>query len=100
MLLVSNDASRMSLPIVHCALIPTPACKNTTNTAEYAAVAARDSYNRDRVTASTTKKTTMKHEMTASRYGIGLRYANIQMGPISIASPTTEIVTEDTFSIL
>jgi hypothetical protein len=31
---------------------------------------------------------------------IGFRYAKIQTGPISIASPATEIATDDTFSIL
>jgi hypothetical protein len=42
----------------------------------------------------------MKLEMTASRYKIGRRYARIQIGPINIASPTNEMKTEETLSIL
>jgi hypothetical protein len=52
------------------------------------------------VRASTTKKTTMKLEMTARRYKIGLRYARIQIGPINIASPTNDMKTAETLSIL
>jgi hypothetical protein len=79
---------------------PTPDCKKTTRTAEYAAVAARASYKRDLVTASTTKNITIKPDMTPSRHTTGRMYASAQIGPMSITIPTTEINTEETFSIL
>jgi hypothetical protein len=55
---------------------PTLAYKKTTNTAKYAAVAAKALYKRDLVIVSTIKKTIMKPDMTASRYSIGCIYTS------------------------